>query len=320
MSILFQKSGLLTAIQDLGRNGFRRFGINPSGAMDKTAVRLINILLGHDETEAAIEMHFPAPEILFEEDALIALGGADFGANLNENPIENWRIVFAEKGGVLKFEKKIYGSRVYLAVKDGFKIEKWLGSASTNLTANIGGFEGRALQKGDRIRFKAKGKRQKAEFNFKISNNLLPFYSHFPTVRVTAGAEFPLLTALSEGNFFSENFTISSKSDRMGFRLKGEPLFLLEQKEMLSSAVNFGTIQLLPDGQMIILMADHQTTGGYPRIAHVIERDLPLLAQLGAGDKVGFHLISVEEAEHLTLSFENELNFLRVGSRFRFNS
>src|SRR5688572_13279782 len=145
MSILFQTTGLLTTIQDLGRNGFRRFGINPNGAMDKTAVRLINILLGNDETEAAIETHFPAPEILFEEDAVIALGGADFGAKLNENPIENWRIVVAEKGSLLKFGKKIFGNRAYLAVRGGLKIEKWLGSASTNLTANIGGFEGRAL-------------------------------------------------------------------------------------------------------------------------------------------------------------------------------
>ena len=319
MSILFQTSGLLTTIQDLGRNGFRRFGINPNGAMDKTAVRLINILLGNDETEAAIETHFPAPEILFEEDAVIALGGADFGAKLNENPIENWRIAFAEKSSLLKFEKKIFGSRVYLAVKGGFKIEKWFNSASTNLTANIGGFEGRTLKNGDRIRFKAKGKRQKAKFKFKISNNLLPFYSHFPTIRVTAGAEFPFLTAFSEQNFLKEAFTISAKSDRMGFRLRGEPLFLLEQKEMLSSAVNFGTIQLLPDGQMIILMADHQTTGGYPRIAHVTEPDLPLLAQLGANDKVGFHLISLQEAENLHLAFEQDLSFFRIGCKFALN-
>src|SRR5215203_2235010 len=107
MSILFHKSGILTSIQDLGRARFRRFGINPNGAMDKTAVRLINILLGNDENEAAIETHFPAPEILFEESAVIALGGAKFGTNLNKNPIENWQTVFVEKGSVLKFEKKI---------------------------------------------------------------------------------------------------------------------------------------------------------------------------------------------------------------------
>jgi antagonist of KipI len=124
---------------------------------------------------------------------------------------------------------------------------------------------------------------------------------------------------LSEENFLQETFTISAKSDRMGFRLDGEPLYLLNQQEMLSSAVNFGTIQLLPDGQMIILMADHQTTGGYPRIAHVVEPDLPLLAQLGSNDKVGFHLVSVPEAENLHLAFERDLSFFRIGCKFALN-
>lgn len=319
MSIVFRKGGLLTTVQDLGRAGFRRFGINPNGAMDRTAVRLINILLGNDETEATLEMHFPAPEMLFEDDATIALGGAEFGAELNENPIENWRAVFVEKGSVLKFEKKIYGNRAYLAARGGFEVEKWLGSASTNLTAKIGGFGGRVLQKDDRFPFNQQTTNLEQRTKYKISNNLLPFYSRFPVVRVTAGTEFEFLTALSEQNFLKENFIISSNSNRMGFRLEGEPLFLLRQKEMLSSAVNFGTIQLLPDGQMIILMADHQTTGGYPRLAHVIERDLPLLAQLGAGDRVGFHLISVEEAENLSIKFEKDLSFFRTGCKFALN-
>lgn len=319
MSILFQTSGLLTTIQDLGRARFRRFGINPNGAMDKTSVRLINILLGNQENEAAIEMHYPAPEILFEEDAAIALGGAEFGAKLDKNPIENRRIIFAEKGSVLKFEKKIFGSRAYLAVRGGFKIEKWLDSASTNLKANIGGFKGGALQKDDILYFNQRTKGKGQRTNQKISYNLLPFYSRFPTVRITAGAELPLLTALSEQNFLQQTFTISAKSDRMGFRLEGEPLYLLDQQEILSSAVNFGTIQLLPDGQMIILMADHQTTGGYPRIAHVVGPDLPLLAQLGSNDKVGFHLASVPEAENLHLAFERDLSFFRIGCKFALN-
>ena len=287
--------------------------------MDKTAIRLINILLGNRENEAAIEMNFPAPEILFEEDAIISLGGAKFGAELDGKPLGNWRAIFVEKGGILKFEKKIFGNRAYLAVRGGFKIEKWLGSASTNLTAKTGGFEGRAFKGGDRLHFnqvtKDKGQRSK----YKISNSLIPLYSRFPTARVTAGAEFSLLTALGEQNFLKNAFTVSAKSDRMGFRLEGDPVYLLEREELLSSAVNFGTIQLLPDGQMITLMADHQTTGGYPRIAHVIERDLPVLAQLGATDKVGFHLISVREAENLQLALEKDLSYFRIGCKFALN-
>ncbi|MGI8640159.1 MAG: biotin-dependent carboxyltransferase family protein [Pyrinomonadaceae bacterium] len=318
MSIFIQKSGILSTIQDLGRNGFRRFGINPNGAMDKQAVRLINILLGNDVAEAVLEMHFPAPVLKFEEDAVIALGGADFGAKLNDKTIENWRPFFAEKGNVLSFGKKGFGSRAYLAVKGGFAIEKWLESASTNLRAKIGGFEGRSLQSGDRIFFNSKFKIQNSKFTYKISRSLIPDYLQSLTkIRIMAGAEFEMLTAFSEQTLLKQDFKICSESDRMGFRLRGEPLYLLDKLELISSAVNFGTIQLLPDGQMIILMADHQTSGGYPRIANVISADLPLLAQLGANDNIHFQDISQEEAESLLMNFEKELNYLKFGVKSR---
>lgn len=309
-----QKSGLLSTIQDLGRQGFRRFGINPGGAMDKQAVRLINILLGNDDAEAVLEMHFPAPLLEFEADALIALGGADFGASLNNNEIENWRPFFIEKGSVLEFKKRVFGSRAYLAVKGGFAVKKWLKSSSTNLAANIGGFAGRALQKNDGLFFNQRTKDKGQKTSYKISRSLTANYQKSPTkVRVIGGAEFDLLTAVHEQIFLTQNFRVSRESDRMGFRLMGEPLFLIEQQELISSAIDFGTIQLLPDGQMIILMADHQTSGGYPRIAHVVSVDLPILAQLGANDNIGFEMICLDEAENLTLAFEQDVHWLRIG-------
>lgn len=310
MSLLFKKSGILTTVQDLGRTGFRQFGVNPNGAMDKTAVRLINILLGNDENEAVLEIHFPAPEILFEEDAVFALGGANFGADLSGQRLENWRICTAEKGKILKFKEKIFGNRAYLSIEGGFKIKKILGSKSTNLTAKFGGFQGRKIEPNDRIEFNQKSITKNR--NLKIANSLLPLYSRFPTVRVIAGAEFENLTALSEQDFLKTDFTISQNSNRMGFRIFGKPLYLLNSKELISTAVDFGTIQLLPDGQMIILMADHQTSGGYPRIASIILNDLPLVAQLGANDKIAFHLVSLAEAEDLIFEFETDLNFLKT--------
>ncbi len=316
MSILINKAGILTTVQDLGRNNYRRFGINQNGAMDKIAVRLINSLLANDENEAVLELHFPASEILFEETAVFALGGANFSAKLNGKTVENWRICLAEKGSTLKFEQKVFGNRAYLAIKGGFKVKKWLKSASTNLKAKIGGFEGRKLQLGDRILFNSKFKIQNSKSKTKISNSLIPFYSKFPTVRVVAGAEFDDFTAFSQQNFLKETFTITQNSDRMGFRLQDAPLFLQNPKELVSSAVNFGTIQLLPDGQLIVLMADHQTSGGYPRIANVISMDLPLVAQLGANDKAAFHLISLEEAENLLVKFEKDLNLLKIAAKF----
>lgn len=317
MSILIQKPGILTTLQDLGRNGFRRFGINQNGAMDKIAVRLINALLGNEENGAVLEMHFPAPEITFETASVFALGGALFSAKLNNKPLENWRVYLAEKGSTLKFDDKIFGNRAYLSVKGGFKIKPWLDSASTNLKAKIGGFHGRSLKSGDRINFNQIANRKYQISNIKISHSLIPFYSKFPTVRVIESAEFDSLTAKSQEDFLKENYTITQNSDRMGFRLAGEPLYLLDAKELISSAVNFGTIQLLPDGQMIILMADHQTSGGYPRLANVVSMDLPLLAQLGANDKVAFHLISIEDAENLSVEFENSLKLMKIAVNFR---
>lgn len=313
MSILIEKSGVLSTIQDSGRTGFRRFGINPNGAMDKTAVRVVNILLGNDDAEAVLEMHFPAPVLKFAEPAIIALGGADFGATLDDEPFENWRPISVRENQTLEFTRKIFGNRAYLAVKGNFVINEWLGSRSTNLAANIGGFDGRSLTKGDRLFFKQRVANSEQRTNYKISKNLIPLYGSHPTIRVIAGAEFEKFTALSEHNFFKLNFTVSRDSNRMGFRLAGEPLYLLDESQLVSSAVDFGTIQLTPDGQMIILMADHQTSGGYPRIAHVASKDLPILAQLGADDRINFQLVSIEEAEQLTLEFERNLNLLRIG-------
>jgi antagonist of KipI len=269
---------------------------------------LINILLGNAETEAVLETHFPAPILKFEEDAFVALGGADFSARLNEKPIENWRPIFASKNDVLSFPERKSGARIYLAARGGFAAEKWLESASANLRAGIGG----ALRKNDRIFLKHRTTGDGQRTNFKISNSMIPRYSNFPTVRVTAGAEFDTLTALSAEMFLKNRFAVTPNSDRMGFRLKGEPLYLLEDVRLVSSAVNFGTIQLLPDGQMIILMADHQTTGGYPRVAHIAEIDLPLVAQLGANDKIYFKMISLPEAENLVLQREKDLSLLKT--------
>ncbi len=316
MSIKLLTNSLLTTFQDLGRNKFRAFGINPGGAMDKTAVRLINILLGNDEGEGVLEIHFPAPKILFEKDALIAIGGADFAAKLDDKAIENWQTILVKKGQILSFPKKIQGNRLYLSVKGGFKIEDWLGSKSTNLKAKKGGFEGRKLEKNDVIPFSNSKFEAQRSKRLKISPHFAPNYSSSPKIRLIAGAEYRLLTGLSEEALLKKSFTITQNSDRMGFQLNGETLYLLHDKELVSSAINFGTIQLLPNGQLIILMADHQTTGGYPRIGNVISADLPLLAQLGTNDLVRFEIVTLAEAEILALDFERDLNFLRIGCQF----
>jgi len=262
-------------------------------------------------------MHFPGPHFTFVADTVAAIGGGDFGPSLNDEPIENWRSFFAKKGSILKFTRKESGNRAYLAVRGGLKVDDWLASSSTNLAATIGGFEGRKLEAGDQIEFKQNLKTPKDIKSRRIAGSLIPLYRPFPTIRIIRGGEFEYLSREGREILENHNFTISKNSDRMGFRLIGEPVTLSESRELISSAVSFGTIQLLPDGQLIVLMADHQTAGGYPRIGHVITHDLPLLAQLGANDKVAFHLVGVEHAEDLALAFERELSFLRVGCRFQ---
>lgn len=317
MAIKILKPGVLDTVQDLGRNGKRDLGINPNGAMDKTAVRFLNTLLHNDPNEATLEMHFPACKIEFEEDAVFAIGGADFNAKLDGKVVDLWKSYLAKKGQILSFKQKNSGNRTYLAIMGGFKIDDWLKSKSTNLIAKIGGVEGRTLKKNDLIEFN-QTRPTKSDFSSeRIARSLIPQYADSPTVRITKGNEYKRLTALSEQAFLSSKYKITSESNRMGFRLEGKPLHLLNDNELISSAVDFGTIQLLPDGQMAVLMTDHQTTGGYPRIGHVVQKDLPLLAQLGPGDSVGFYLIAHEEAEKLAVQFERDLSFLNMGMQFK---
>lgn len=313
MSIIVQKAGILSTVQDLGRFGYQRFGINPNGAMDRNAVRLLNILLGNDQNCPVVEMHFPAGEYLFGHETFFAIGGADFRPHLSGTEICNWTTYTAQAGDTLNFSDKRIGNRSYLAVAGGFDVAQWLGSASTNLTAKAGGHEGRRLQNGDRLECDL----SHIFAGNRLGPSLIPLYSSLPTVRITCGPEYDLLTGSSVEELFSETFSITSDSNRMGFRLAGPPLSRLSSFEMLSSGTTFGTIQLLPNGQLVVLMADHQTTGGYPRIANVIEMDLPRLAQLGPNDKVQFSLIELSEANRLLLDFERDLAFLKTGLQLK---
>lgn len=313
MSLSIIKPGILSTIQDLGRAGSRPLGINLNGAMDRNAVRLVNTLLGNDEGEAAIEMHFPAAEVTFASKCSFALGGADLGATLNGSDVPLWTTIAAKEGEILTFSEKRNGSRVYLSVAGGFDIEPWLGSRSTNLNAEAGGLDGRQLKPGDTIGFRD----PHTVPTRKLGPTMTPRYNRFPTVRFIPSAEFELLTAISERDLLHEAFTITNDSNRMGFRLKAKPLYLLDQREIISAGVAFGTMQLLPDGQLIVLMADHQTSGGYPRLGNVISADLPLLGQLGPADGIGFHRVSTEEAEILASQFEKDLCTLRLGVSMR---
>lgn len=327
MSIVIIKPGLLETVQDLGRTGFSRLGVNAGGAMDHYACRLSNILAGNDINEAVLEIHFPGPQILFEEDALICIAGADFMPTLNDEPLPCWQPVLIRKNTVLQFERINTGARAYMAVHGGFRIEPWLNSYSTNLKAVAGGWKGRKLEKGDEIFFR-KGSLRVAEM-FKNENNfqLMPWradtsrvYPGENEIAIIAGKEWELLTEASRNLVQQASFQVDPSSDRMGCHLTGEPLELVgDRQEMVSSAVTFGTIQLLPNGQMVILMADHQVSGGYPRIAHVITAHLPRLAQIRSNEPVRFRLHSIEQAEELLFEHQKDIQILQRASSEQLN-
>jgi antagonist of KipI len=297
MSFKIIKSGIADSIQDAGRFGYQHLGINPGGAMDQVAMKIANALVGNELTEAVFECCFPASTIVFGAKAIIGLSGADFTASLNGRLLTTNRALVVNDGDELKFQKIKKGSFAYLAVLGGFDIPDWLGSKSTNVKLKAGGYQGRYLKKQDEIGFKQTLSATSESKVFPWRVNVYDFYRNENTIRCITGAEWEWLNKKSKEEFQKRKFSISTKSDRMGYRLNGPILKRINTSELISSAVLFGTIQLLPDGQLIILMADHQTTGGYPRVGQIISADLPTLAQMKNSDDIFFRLCTLEEAE-----------------------
>jgi len=320
MSLKIVKAGMLDTIQDQGRPGYQQVGINPAGVMDKYAAIIANILVGNNFNEAVIEMHFPAAVIFLEHPAIIALSGADFSASINGNPISLNHAVIVNKNTTLQFHSLKNKSRCYLAIKGGMKLSKWLNSYSTNLKAEAGGFSGRRLLKDDVIELNEFDTKKIGENDFKI----LPWKAnedfgieYTEQLLLLPGAEWDWLDKDSQEKFLKNPFFISHNSDRMGYRLASEPLHSNTKTELVSSGVCFGTIQLLPDGQLIILMADHQTTGGYPRLGNIISAHLPMLAQLNASDKIRFSFTDHQAAEGLLLKQQQHLLQLEIACKLR---
>jgi antagonist of KipI len=311
MSISIKKYALGATIQDLGRYGYQHLGINPGGAMDIIAMQVANALVTNKLNEAVIEFIYPTPIFHFTQSAFIALSGADFDAAVDEHKIPINQAVYIPAGSTLQFNKKIKGNFCYLAVQGGFDLDDWLGSYSTNLKAGAGGLNGKYLQKNDLLVFSNK---HQQEQNNVVS--ILPwradtssFYSD--TIDFTEGPEYHFLASESQKKNLSTAFCIQPNSDRMGFRLQGELLENKQQTELISSAVTKGTMQLLPNGELIILMADHQTTGGYPRIGTISNASIASLAQHAFLSSIKFSSISIEESITKQIKQEKDLQVLQ---------
>lgn len=307
MSIQVVQPGLMTTIQDLGRFGSQKYGVVVSGSMDAYALRIANILVGNEEHEGAIEMTLLGATLQFTTDTLIALTGGDFQPTIDGKPAPMWRPLLIPKGAILKCTSAIKGCRGYISFAGGFDIPAVMNSKSTYTRAQLGGFNGRALQKKDRLSCGKMNAQNKAILQLvKKENDYVPWsatghacvqYTQTPTIRVLPGTEFERFDKASQQQFVQQTYTLTTEADRMGYRLAGVPLTLREPFSLLSEGVTYGTIQVPPSGQPIILMADCQTTGGYPKIGQVISADLPKLAQLQPNAAIQFKQVTVAEAE-----------------------
>lgn len=302
------KPGVLSTLQDAGRSGYRAIGVGPGGVMDLYAFHVANRLLGNDLKAPVIEMHFPASVIEFNTSATCCLSGADFNAKLNDIYVESWKKFSVKAGDILQFEKIQKGFRCYLAIEGGFIGEEWLGSQSTNLTLKSGGYKGRPLQKADRISIGNLINRNTADLNdIHASEEYEKIYDELNIIKCLPGPEWNLLNSDSQQKLLTEDLILSVNSNRMACLLHNENLKMnFPAGEMLSSAVLMGTVQLLPNGSLAALMADHQTTGGFPRILQVLQSQLPKLAQIQPGSRIHFRMTDTISAEADYLFFINK--------------
>jgi antagonist of KipI len=327
------KPGLLTTIQDLGRYGYQKYGVIVSGSMDPLAHKISNLLVGNAVDEAVLEITLMGPALEFEGTSLISICGGDLSPTINGKPVPLRRSLLIKAGSVLKFGASKNGCRSYLAIAGGFNVKTVMNSKATYVRAGIGGLNGRSLQAGDNLESGTINKESAniidyllpyvensdfTEIDWSISSEFISSYHQKKSIRVIPGTEYDLFSEESREHFFNKPFKVSSQSDRMGYRLEGPSLHLDEEFDMISEAVVFGTIQVPPNGKPIILLADRQTTGGYPRMGYIASVDLPLIAQTKPGEELTFTMISHEQAQELYIDRERQLNHLKQGIALKF--
>lgn len=305
------KPGLSTSIQDLGRIGYQKYGIPTSGAMDSFAHRVANLLVGNQEEEATLEIMLMGPQLKILQDTVVAIGGADLSATIDGKPLYPWKSFRVYAGQILSFGRPVNGTYAYLAVSGGFFAEEVMGSKSTYAQANIGGLDGRILQKGDTL-LSADVELKSIRAGRYLKKTDVPNYEQHRPIRVIAGPDIFAFSDKTYQQFYQESYRITEQSNRMGYRLEGKALSHADRADIISDAVLPGTIQVPANGQPIVLLSDRQTTGGYARIATVITTDIPLLVQRKIGSEIQFLSVSLERAHADYLQQQRYLKLLRT--------
>lgn len=316
MSVEVVAPGLATTVQGAPRVGLRHLGVATSGALDPWSSALANLLVGNDPDAAALELTLTGPTLRFERPACIALCGGGFDMDIDGESLASSRPVRVPAGALLRIGRAHHGARGYLAVRGGFAIEPVLGSASTDLRGGFGGQRGGLLRIGDRLTMiAAEGvydRPRMARWWIDEAPDDRP-YEDVATIRVLAGRD----ATLPDDALYANPWTVAAASNRQGLRLDGPMLQRADASERVSEPVAPGTIQLPPDGRPIVLLADAQTHGGYPRIGHAIRADWPWLAQRRPGERLRFVPCSRDEAIAAVVAQRQRLHRLALAIRSR---
>jgi antagonist of KipI len=317
MEMLVVRAGFLTSVQDLGRMRYRQFGVSLGGALDAFALRVANLLVGNEESVAGLEITLGGLQLRFADQRIVAWCGGEFDVRVGSTSVPAGHAALINAGEELKFNHPKTGCRCWLAISGGIDAPTVLGSRSTDLRASFGGFEGRAVRDGDELPL-GNFRRSQTAAAGRISSWSAPepwsqTASANPILQVVRGPDWDRFGASTLQRFTSESFAVSPDSDRMGVRFDGPELPRSDDVDLISEAASPGTIQVPPSGRPILLLGDCQTIGGYPKIAHVITFDLPVAAQLRAGDHVRFSEVSLTDAHRLLLQREREFERFRIG-------
>ena len=305
MSVIqVQSPGLLSTVQDLGREGFGPLGVSASGAADAISLRLGNRLVGNAEGAAALEMTLLGGTFLFPKGAIIALTGSDFAATLDGSPLALCTSVEVKPGQTLRAGSTLSGARCYLCVQGGIIVKPFLGSASTHLLSGLGGHQGRALRKGDVL---GTGPATASFRRNSITPQALRYLSPRKALRVTPGPQSDWFPKSSQQLFYKSAYHVAEESNRMGLRLEGQHVAQRSGGEMITEGVSIGAVQITAGGLPIILFVEQQTTGGYAKIANVISADLHSLGQLRPRDEIRFESVDWDTARALLLEQEQLL-------------
>ena len=298
MHVIFP--GPRTTVQDEGRYGYQNMGFTPGGFMDRDASRMANVLVGNEEGEALLEFCLVGPILCFDEQVNLSVCGGDFSLEVGEKVYPACQAVHVPSGvrvRALTGQAGVYGS---LAISGGLAIPKVMGSYSTLLRCQLGGYQGRTLLAGDIIPLRSPEKgREDLSWRRGIGSEKEKKESEGVVIRVIPGPQEERFTQRGMETFYGSRYIITGQSDRMGYRLSGPLVEAKEGYDILSDGIAMGSIQISGNGEPIVMMADRQTTGGYAKIANVISADLPLFAQLRPGQGVEFVPVSVQEAQRV---------------------